>query len=647
MADHVASHTVLSHSNALNVPCSERLLMLYCRHTFGILPRTGAVEKTGSFRPSYEISKSSPNSLPLNSTMPPSRPRTKTFTGCWTCRKRHVKCDEQRPECARCRRGGRVCQGYGVRLGWTNTDVTMAQQRRQLRSSIGTPPELSTDVLAGLLADLDQCSNSTGSLQRGPFSVFAVSLPHKSGGCDLRGEESADIQVQNDGEEERSSPASISDTETVLGMSESSISSSAPPDLPIAISPSPPFPRADSLNRSLLNTATWERTELNDPALSVPQMLNPTPIPAPEIELIHHWVVFLSGNMLLIDTPDNACRTVFMPLALEGLNAPPQSANMHRAVFHAICAASAFSLYHLAGQPRFQSLAVSHDQRALRHLRETLHPGRRLDETTLTAVLSCITAEAMSGRRGRWRAHVAGGLGLLEDAVRVGWTQTATTMRLLQSYLSLSSLCNLRLSSRLASLLNGPPECRYYLERSHGVTVSLVQFLAHISALRDSIDTVSAAELDHLELQLYLKFPSAPVSENADATVIQHALNSFYYATVIYFRRTLRRATLADVQDLVEKAVQDLEAAEELTHHHGGCAYNWASFVVAAECERPDLQARTLALFESKRRHGIKNIQALGEIVRTLWQRRQAAGPQVDIHWEDVAREADFDVMLV
>ncbi|GES63793.1 specific transcription factor domain protein [Aspergillus terreus] len=442
--------------------------------------------------------------------MPPSRPRTKTFTGCWTCRKRHVKCDEQRPECLRCRRGGRVCHG-----------------------------------------------------------------------------------------------------------------------------------------RSLLNTAAWERTELNDSALSIPQMLNPTPIPAPEIELIHHWVVFLSGNMLLIDTPDNACRTVFMPLALEGLNAPPQSANMHRAVFHAICAASAFSLYHLAGQSRFQSLAVSHDQQALRHLRETLHPGRRLDETTLTAVLSCITAEAMSGRRGRWRAHVAGGLGLLEDAVRVGWTQNATTMRLLQSYLSLSSLCNLRLSSRLASLLNGPPECRYYLERSHGVNASLVQFLGHISALRDSIDTVSAAELDHLELQLYLKFPSAPVSENVETTVIQHALNSFYYATVIYFRRTLRRATLADVQDLVEKAVQDLEAAEALTHHHGGCAYNWASFVVAAECEHPDLQVRTLALFESKRRHGIKNIQALGEIVRTLWQRRQAAGPQVDIHWEDVAREADFDIMLV
>ncbi|KAG7145442.1 Arginine metabolism regulation protein II like [Verticillium longisporum] len=44
--------------------------------------------------------------------------RRKTFTGCWTCRDRHVKCDEQRPHCRRCTVGGFTCHGYGVRLAW-------------------------------------------------------------------------------------------------------------------------------------------------------------------------------------------------------------------------------------------------------------------------------------------------------------------------------------------------------------------------------------------------------------------------------------------------------------------------------------------------------------------------------------------------
>ncbi|KAH9892091.1 fungal-specific transcription factor domain-containing protein [Xylariomycetidae sp. FL2044] len=46
------------------------------------------------------------------------RKRTKTFTGCWTCRARKVKCDEARPACRLCLDKNLVCQGYGARLQW-------------------------------------------------------------------------------------------------------------------------------------------------------------------------------------------------------------------------------------------------------------------------------------------------------------------------------------------------------------------------------------------------------------------------------------------------------------------------------------------------------------------------------------------------
>ncbi|KAL1840615.1 hypothetical protein VTJ49DRAFT_266 [Mycothermus thermophilus] len=45
----------------------------------------------------------------------------RTKTGCLTCRKRKKKCDEQKPECVNCIRGGFVCAGYPPQRGaWPN-----------------------------------------------------------------------------------------------------------------------------------------------------------------------------------------------------------------------------------------------------------------------------------------------------------------------------------------------------------------------------------------------------------------------------------------------------------------------------------------------------------------------------------------------
>ncbi|ORY00298.1 hypothetical protein BCR34DRAFT_114221 [Clohesyomyces aquaticus] len=38
-----------------------------------------------------------------------------TSKGCSTCRTRSIKCDEARPSCSQCRRGGRKCPGYRIR----------------------------------------------------------------------------------------------------------------------------------------------------------------------------------------------------------------------------------------------------------------------------------------------------------------------------------------------------------------------------------------------------------------------------------------------------------------------------------------------------------------------------------------------------
>jgi hypothetical protein len=53
--------------------------------------------------------------------------RKRTKTGCLTCRKRRIKCGEERPTCANCIKSKRMCEGYNQRVvfktpleGWPN-----------------------------------------------------------------------------------------------------------------------------------------------------------------------------------------------------------------------------------------------------------------------------------------------------------------------------------------------------------------------------------------------------------------------------------------------------------------------------------------------------------------------------------------------
>lgn len=46
------------------------------------------------------------------------RSTLKTFTGCFTCRSRKIRCDLTRPHCLNCRRAHHLCSGYDINLKW-------------------------------------------------------------------------------------------------------------------------------------------------------------------------------------------------------------------------------------------------------------------------------------------------------------------------------------------------------------------------------------------------------------------------------------------------------------------------------------------------------------------------------------------------
>lgn len=99
-------------------------------------------------------------------------------TGCSLCRQRHVKCDETKPDCNRCRRLGRSCPGYRDTCGVIIQDVTARvhakyqKQRFSSRSAlipISIPGAIPDDGIAFSINFLFTEYIQTPSLLRRPY----------------------------------------------------------------------------------------------------------------------------------------------------------------------------------------------------------------------------------------------------------------------------------------------------------------------------------------------------------------------------------------------------------------------------------------------------------------------------------------------
>jgi hypothetical protein len=118
---------------------------------------------------------------------PPKRIRRwhhRGFTGCSTCRRRHVRCDEASPACNNCVRLGRECDGaqgrmtfkvYGPSQTPTSSPPELSRApRRQNNNSTSSPDSSDASTASPLGEDADSRNATTTSDQ--------VPLP---GSCDL------------------------------------------------------------------------------------------------------------------------------------------------------------------------------------------------------------------------------------------------------------------------------------------------------------------------------------------------------------------------------------------------------------------------------------------------------------------------------
>lgn len=106
--------------------------------------------------------------------------RYKSFEGCWSCRKRKVKCDQAVPTCNRCARASIDCEGYGIRLTWEDEDV--AETRRPI-GFVKFPNSMlyaTHEELDEALVRIDLARPNRKTMIEGPFATFSASITDNS-----------------------------------------------------------------------------------------------------------------------------------------------------------------------------------------------------------------------------------------------------------------------------------------------------------------------------------------------------------------------------------------------------------------------------------------------------------------------------------
>ncbi|KAK5223630.1 arginine metabolism regulation protein II [Exophiala xenobiotica] len=521
----------------------------------------------------------------------------KTFSGCWTCRQRHVRCDEGRPCCSRCNKGGFACRGYGIRLVWI--DPATNEWERKIRRVVGEPtpyndtsPSMQVDVPKAL-DQLDQDVNQHD--HQSAESLSGALMSHTA----------------NFEEEEE-------DTTT-------------------------------------LQPRIARRTSVDAGSTTVHRHLDLLPRPAEQRELIHHWVSFVSWHMVPVDGPDNPFRTVLTPMALEGLNTPSQESNGRVALLHALCATSAFSRGQFLDDDKLLTLAKKHYHLAILHLRHTLASLAKSDlDAQRDSVIATITMfsvmDMITGRSSEWRTHVEGGASLLPISEGSIWNGGKSSSMIYQCYLAVAALCNIELPETI-DVESG--ECKHYmLDTFFGLTRPIFQNIVKLNSLlkRTLVADIAPDVLNELENETRANPPDDADFEGLidprKRQLAHHHAFVFHYGSLINFERTVRGTSPCALQDLVAQAIDHFEDIERLGADTVGCTLIWPPFVVACECLRADLQDRMMNWYKSKRRHGFMNLEISKDVAQEVWRRRDEAPKGIDIRWQDVVADLKIDIVL-
>ncbi|KAJ4323913.1 hypothetical protein N0V84_004137 [Fusarium piperis] len=621
--------------------------------------------------------------------------RTKSFSGCWTCRAKHVKCDEARPVCDRCQRAGIECEGYEVRLSWTSVRNPSTFRPRTASRRKAAQRAANRLVQTRPLDAVEETNSLQGSLTTETAEVEppVEPLSGESASQDLQPEtgsppESAQYARPHVYQEPFNARLNsrIFHSYELLGQG----LATRPSYRPVQQEhdqhhPLPDQPRSwehssgtqDNVNTSngLTPASIGEIGAGNLVITSVSHPASPSPVPSHEqyssdnqtrrhldtlhnpgleCELLEHWLLRLCDSLNPVPGIHNPLRTAMMPIALEGSRTDSTKSTSATALFHLICSASAFHLAPKRPTPEsrraLENVALEHHNIGITHLAQNIRSNDRTQCVPLLASLvMCIMNEAITLPTQFWRLHFRGAVEWVNHIEPQVWRQSEAASVVYQMFLGMATLVQAQLlfDGHEASYWHfsydpsSQPE-PYALNLIFGLPQPIlqgIQAMTTIQMRRKSLNGQEAAPsrqaLDRLELELYLSVPGKPDASTSReyGDLIYHHGCVFYYAALLYMKRTLKDTPVADVQPLIKQSLNHLEAMQTSTKEHFSPMI-WPVAIIAFEIVDIEMQHRMLQCLDFFFDLSDLAIWAqIRHLVRDLWALRK--GPSDNLKWHE------------
>ncbi|RTE83047.1 hypothetical protein BHE90_002429 [Fusarium euwallaceae] len=380
-----------------------------------------------------------------------------TFTGCWTCKKRKVRCDLRPTACRNCEKRGIACGGYGIRLQWVSDSLGQAesgtglQGRRSLRLDKTCNPYESATIDT-FLSTIDQDAESGLSSQQGPFSAFpakASSSPQIDASTTLLetfptpmvslesdfqdGSQGQQLDVQGVSPLEPQFPDTEMTSDTTQWWPfDSNLPPSSVQELdnsPSEIDPLSSLPPTDGESSDRQSSfddghveSNYQLTPVSGTFLNLPEtdyrlpkQIAITLFGNTEVDsLMNHYNIHVADLLQPIDHSGNPFRTLYLSTALEGVSyrawdTETPTAKVYSALSHSLVAASAFHRWNCDQlQPNYREMGVKHRYFAIQALQDAIQeagPAANY-KILMVAVLSLITIGVLSGEGDDFRFHL-------------------------------------------------------------------------------------------------------------------------------------------------------------------------------------------------------------------------------------------------
>lgn len=634
----------------------------------------------------------------------PKTTSTRTFAGCWTCRRRNVRCDTQLPKCSPCKRSNLACEGYHVRLAWVDpvSGEYTPCRRRTYPSHLtwANHPNWTSREIDHLISQCDQghCRCRLHQPQS-PFSSFQLYSTRENDNDDNKG---GIISFPTDLDPQPCEERSL------LGDSSSSLCTSPPADVDIvtstdvecsnSTSPCPSYDlqvRGRTIDLSKVSHEV-DMNDFSDSDESIhlyrysyrkmgPSIVSPTQMPgrnSEEIRLLHHYVAHVSTLMVPVDGVVNPWKSTYLAIGSQ------TATSAARALFSATLAQAALHLAHLKGPGRGtceEAHAVRYIGLAIKELRMSLYMQTDDYTSVLAALLALISVQHIFQNNSHgWRDHYRGAIGFVSQYLNkrpwlISWDAWIVTQSFVLGIIFAETAdCSpnvintdiTQVRDLLMEMMIEPEfGCTVGGHARHLEAIHQIRLLEEQIAQSGNASNIQAISPEMLErvCQIIERLQILPDDElqtchtlaqmvdqdsiSPAQTLVKLHLQLFDGAVMIHLCRVVLRCPPSAITGIVQQVLSSVITFSEMG---GGPVSAWPIVIAAAEACTDEAQALAIRYFNHSEKVFAGNRIDMHRVVRQVWADRDALAVErhcnpgdIQLDWRDVMRRLDIDFLLL